>query len=281
MQRDLAIGLMRRAIKVAETQWPEMADANMEVPLDYFTDEEIAAQGAGAVRDVSHWRSWPRPRSRTRTTTSCATRSVARSCSRATRTGSRTRSSTTAATEAPSPRTDAATSAASRARTTRGCTTRRASSSGCRCATATTGSTSRSTGWSSSRARSATASCGSCCGVTIPIDVAAHLGELDAEIGSAGLRPHAVLLVDRRSTARGQLEVGRRGPARGAARSLRARRHVQPEPAGGERRPRVLRRHRSRTSAGACPCSARTKPSSSQRPPRTSGAPTRRSAASG
>ena len=44
MQRDLAIGLMRRAITVAETQWPEMADANMEVPLDYFTNEEIAAK---------------------------------------------------------------------------------------------------------------------------------------------------------------------------------------------------------------------------------------------
>src|SRR4051812_292236 len=44
VQRDLAIGLMRRAITVAETQWPEMADANMEVPLDYFTNEEIAAK---------------------------------------------------------------------------------------------------------------------------------------------------------------------------------------------------------------------------------------------
>ena len=42
MQRDVAIGLMRRAIKIAENQWPEMADAPMEVPLDYFTDEEVA-----------------------------------------------------------------------------------------------------------------------------------------------------------------------------------------------------------------------------------------------
>ena len=44
MQRDLAMGLMRRAVTVAETQWPEMADANMEVPLDYFTNEEVAAK---------------------------------------------------------------------------------------------------------------------------------------------------------------------------------------------------------------------------------------------
>jgi phenylpropionate dioxygenase-like ring-hydroxylating dioxygenase large terminal subunit len=35
---------MRRAITIAETQWPEMADAHMEVPLDYFSDERWAAR---------------------------------------------------------------------------------------------------------------------------------------------------------------------------------------------------------------------------------------------
>jgi phenylpropionate dioxygenase-like ring-hydroxylating dioxygenase large terminal subunit len=35
---------MRRAVAIAEQQWPEMADAAMEVPLDYFVDEEFAAK---------------------------------------------------------------------------------------------------------------------------------------------------------------------------------------------------------------------------------------------
>ena len=44
MQRHVAIDLMRRAITVAENQWPEMADAHMEVPLEYFVNEEFAAR---------------------------------------------------------------------------------------------------------------------------------------------------------------------------------------------------------------------------------------------
>jgi phenylpropionate dioxygenase-like ring-hydroxylating dioxygenase large terminal subunit len=44
VQRDVAVGLMRRAITIAETQWPEMADAPMEVPLDYFSDPAVAAK---------------------------------------------------------------------------------------------------------------------------------------------------------------------------------------------------------------------------------------------
>jgi len=44
MQRDVAIGLMRRAVTIAEAQLPEMADSHMEVPLDYFSDEELAAK---------------------------------------------------------------------------------------------------------------------------------------------------------------------------------------------------------------------------------------------
>ena len=35
---------MRRAVTIAENQWPEMADAHMEVPLDYFVNEEFAAK---------------------------------------------------------------------------------------------------------------------------------------------------------------------------------------------------------------------------------------------
>ena len=44
MQRDVAMDLMRRAITIAENQWPEMADGHMEVPLAYFSDEELAAR---------------------------------------------------------------------------------------------------------------------------------------------------------------------------------------------------------------------------------------------
>ena len=36
--------LMRRAVTIAETQWPEMADHHMEVPLEYFSDPELAAK---------------------------------------------------------------------------------------------------------------------------------------------------------------------------------------------------------------------------------------------
>jgi phenylpropionate dioxygenase-like ring-hydroxylating dioxygenase large terminal subunit len=35
---------MRRAVTIAETQWPELADAPMEVPLDYFSDERWSAR---------------------------------------------------------------------------------------------------------------------------------------------------------------------------------------------------------------------------------------------
>lgn len=36
--------LMRRAVAIAANQWPETADACMEVPLEYFTDAELAAK---------------------------------------------------------------------------------------------------------------------------------------------------------------------------------------------------------------------------------------------
>ena len=38
MERDAALGLMRRAVEVGIDQWPETADRYMEVPLDYFVD---------------------------------------------------------------------------------------------------------------------------------------------------------------------------------------------------------------------------------------------------
>jgi phenylpropionate dioxygenase-like ring-hydroxylating dioxygenase large terminal subunit len=44
VEREHALGLMRRAVTIAETQWPEMADAYMEVPLDYFSDDDVAAR---------------------------------------------------------------------------------------------------------------------------------------------------------------------------------------------------------------------------------------------
>ena len=38
MERSAGIGLMRRAVDIGVRMWPEMADRYMEVPLDYFTD---------------------------------------------------------------------------------------------------------------------------------------------------------------------------------------------------------------------------------------------------
>lgn len=44
MEHEVAVDLMRRAVKIAAEQWPEMADAHMEVPLEYFTSEESASR---------------------------------------------------------------------------------------------------------------------------------------------------------------------------------------------------------------------------------------------
>lgn len=44
MQNHVAIGLMKRALIIAETQKPELADANMRVPLDYYNDEHLFAK---------------------------------------------------------------------------------------------------------------------------------------------------------------------------------------------------------------------------------------------
>ena len=43
--------LMKRAITIAENQWPEMADAHMEVPIDYFSEPRRGGSRAGDVRD--------------------------------------------------------------------------------------------------------------------------------------------------------------------------------------------------------------------------------------
>jgi choline monooxygenase len=44
VQPHVAMELMKRAITIAENQWPEMADAHMEVPTGYFSDPEAAAK---------------------------------------------------------------------------------------------------------------------------------------------------------------------------------------------------------------------------------------------
>ena len=44
MDRADAVSLMRRAVAVGVSQWPEMADRHMEVPLDYFVDPEWFAR---------------------------------------------------------------------------------------------------------------------------------------------------------------------------------------------------------------------------------------------
>lgn len=44
MERAVAVDLMRRAIDIAENQRPEMADRYLQVPLEYFSDETLAAK---------------------------------------------------------------------------------------------------------------------------------------------------------------------------------------------------------------------------------------------
>ncbi len=44
MQHDVAIGLMKRALTLIETQVPELAEAHMRVPLDYYGSLELAAK---------------------------------------------------------------------------------------------------------------------------------------------------------------------------------------------------------------------------------------------
>ncbi len=44
MQRDVAIGLMKRALTLVETQRPELAKSHMQVPLEYYSDPGLAAK---------------------------------------------------------------------------------------------------------------------------------------------------------------------------------------------------------------------------------------------
>jgi choline monooxygenase len=44
VQPNVAIALMRRALSIVESQTPEMADAHMQVPLDYYGNPEFAAK---------------------------------------------------------------------------------------------------------------------------------------------------------------------------------------------------------------------------------------------
>ena len=42
VQHHVTMELLKRAIVIAEDQWPEMAEHHMEVPIDYFSDPEMA-----------------------------------------------------------------------------------------------------------------------------------------------------------------------------------------------------------------------------------------------
>ncbi len=44
MQRNVALGLMKRALTIVENQKPEIADAYMQVPLDYYRNHDLAAK---------------------------------------------------------------------------------------------------------------------------------------------------------------------------------------------------------------------------------------------
>ncbi|MCE2389917.1 MAG: Rieske 2Fe-2S domain-containing protein [Proteobacteria bacterium] len=44
MRREVGVGLVERALKLVENQWPELAEAPMRVPLEYYRSEEIAAR---------------------------------------------------------------------------------------------------------------------------------------------------------------------------------------------------------------------------------------------
>ena len=44
MQRETGIALMRRSLDILENQKPEMADRYMQIPLDYYSDPELAAR---------------------------------------------------------------------------------------------------------------------------------------------------------------------------------------------------------------------------------------------
>lgn len=44
MEREVVVDLVRRAMKVSAAQYPEVAPSHLEVPLRYFRDEEIAAR---------------------------------------------------------------------------------------------------------------------------------------------------------------------------------------------------------------------------------------------
>jgi len=44
VQRETGIALMKRALDIVEAQWPEMARSHMEVPLDFYNSETLAAR---------------------------------------------------------------------------------------------------------------------------------------------------------------------------------------------------------------------------------------------
>ena len=52
MQRTTGIALMKRALDIMETQWPEMAEAHMQVPLDFYNCKTVA-EGKHAIFETS------------------------------------------------------------------------------------------------------------------------------------------------------------------------------------------------------------------------------------
>ena len=39
MDRTIGIALMEKALEIVDKQWPDMADAYMKIPTDYYTDK--------------------------------------------------------------------------------------------------------------------------------------------------------------------------------------------------------------------------------------------------
>ena len=281
MQRDVAIGLMRRAITIAETQWPEMADATMEVPLDYFIGTGSRGEGTSAVRDVTAGAvRRDRDREPSRLPRPQRGRAVGAAHPRRGWRGPRLPQLLPSSRRRARTRI-AGTSAGSRARTTRGSTTPKGHLVGMPLRDRHDELDMSQYGLVELPSEERHGFIWVVLRRDHPIDVAAHLGELDTEIGALGCDTMTVLLLDRRSAARSELEVGRRGAARGPPRPVRARRHLQPQSAGGERRPRVLRRHRPTRSVGPPDVRQGRGRAVSRTSRRTSGIPRRASAASG
>ena len=163
MRRETRLALMRRLLPVVEQNWPEMADRYMQVPLDYYHDEALAAK----EREIFE----------TQPLALIAASEIARPHDFVVRSavdrsilltrdadGRPTPFSTTAVIAAPSPLPAVEASASSPAPTMAGTTIRRDASRAYLFAIDTRAWMFPSLGWSSYRAKSGTVSFGSFCG---------------------------------------------------------------------------------------------------------------------